>query len=438
MTTSGRTSRDRPAGPLFNNWDDIRLDNSSNNTIGIPNITTTVGGVTTCTTCGRDVFSGAGGSFYPGFPFPPPTEPSPSDPAAAIYGDGMVLENGSNANLVQDAFVGTDYTGSYSSGYLANLGDGVFVSNSSNNQIGVQEDSSSSASTTLNLFSGNIGDGVHIVSSGTGSSVGNQVVNTYIGTDVTGSASNPLLQLGNSGDGIALVGAQDTTIGPATIQVMPPTSTTVNYTITGVPNASYTIFFFGSGGTAGSTPVLLGTVTTGPLPATGTAMLSATFSSLQPGETVTASSPKNVISGNFGNGISITNDTAVAVLGNYIGLDATGLFSNTDLSNTLDGVLVSNSSKITIGGTVTAAANVISGNLEAGIRITGSPGLASTSANLIEGNKIGTTYSGNSDVANGTNGIEIVDSPDNTIGGTTSGPVPAPGTSSPGITAMAS
>jgi hypothetical protein len=405
------------SGPaLWNNTDDIRLNNSSNNTIGMPNTTGPDGPI-----FGRNVVSGAGFTGTAGINY---------------NGDGIVLENGSTYNLVQDAFIGTDYAGTHSDGNLANLGDAVFISDSSYNQIGAQTDSSA-AIMTLNLFSGNIGDGVRIASSAAptnpSTAVGNQVVNTYIGTDITGSASNTLLQLGNSGDGIALEHAQGATVGPATVSVtqavVDPTAGTIsiNYAVTGQPNESYTIGFFTttSNPSGGSTSVFLGQATTGPL-TLATQSFHAVFDlanvlppdpSLPTNPIVTASTPKNLISGNFGNGISIANSSAVVVRYNYVGLDATGLFSNTDLSNTLDGVLVKDSSGIAIGGTAPGSANVISGNLEAGIRITGSPGLASTGANLIEGNKIGTTASGNSDIANGTNGIEIAGSPDNTIGG---------------------
>ena len=66
----------------------------------------------------------------------------------------------------------------------------------------------------------------------------------------------------------------------------------------------------------------------------------------------------------------------------------------------------------TIGGTSAAARNVISGNATQGINITGS-------ANLIEGNFVGTDSAGTVAVPNGV-GVDIIRSK-NTIGGTTAG-----------------
>ncbi len=89
---------------------------------------------------------------------------------------------------------------------------------------------------------------------------------------------------------------------------------------------------------------------------------------------------RNVISGNLDDGVNIDAAAAVGnvVLGNYIGLDATGSF---DLGNASDGVLIENGAAgNTVGG---AAANVISGNNGAGVQLA-----AGAMGNRVEGNRI--------------------------------------------------
>ena len=68
----------------------------------------------------------------------------------------------------------------------------------------------------------------------------------------------------------------------------------------------------------------------------------------------------------------------------------------------------------TVGGTASGAGNVISGNADDGIYI-------SDSANLVEGNLIGTTADGSAAMANSSNGIYIDDAAANTVGGTAAG-----------------
>ncbi len=77
----------------------------------------------------------------------------------------------------------------------------------------------------------------------------------------------------------------------------------------------------------------------------------------------------NVISGNNGNGILVqTGSNGTIIQGNLIGLDAGG---TVDLGNTGDGINLNGVSGTTVGGTAAGARNVISGNNNVGIRITG-------------------------------------------------------------------
>ncbi|TFB08757.1 choice-of-anchor D domain-containing protein, partial [Candidatus Marinimicrobia bacterium MT.SAG.2] len=125
---------------------------------------------------------------------------------------------------------------------------------------------------------------------------------------------------------------------------------------------------------------------------------------------------RNVISGNFGEGVSIAGDDTLGgnlVQGNYIGTDLTG----TGRLNNTTGVLVLTSNN-TIGGMTEAARNVISTNLT-GISI-GSPDLPIVWGNLVEGNFIGTNAAGTAELGNDI-GIIIANARDNILGGTTEG-----------------
>ena len=120
----------------------------------------------------------------------------------------------------------------------------------------------------------------------------------------------------------------------------------------------------------------------------------------------------NVISGSGSYGVRL--DTGVAngnlVAGNLIGTNAAGTvaFPNVD-----SGIFINLGSDNTIGGTVAAAANLVSGNRLGGIWITGND-------NLIEGNDVGTNAAGTAALANGGDGVEIYSGGiDNTIGGGT-------------------
>src|SRR5205085_219298 len=108
---------------------------------------------------------------------------------------------------------------------------------------------------------------------------------------------------------------------------------------------------------------------------------------------------RNVISGNLGDGLEIGGSGAVRnrVQGNFIGLNKDG---DKAIPNAHNGVhlgdfpgVVGSPSHNTIGGSRVlsnvAAGNVISGNVESGVKID-----AGASDNLVQGNLIGTTASG--------------------------------------------
>lgn len=136
--------------------------------------------------------------------------------------------------------------------------------------------------------------------------------------------------------------------------------------------------------------------------------------------TIGGASPaaRNIISGNGGRGIYISaccdpNFVPSAYIqGNHIGTNADGTFALPNLGNgiTLD------RANITVGGAVSGAGNLISGNGADGINISGffgSPG------HIIQGNLIGTDRSGTLALPNQGDGIETFRADATLIGGTT-------------------
>lgn len=118
---------------------------------------------------------------------------------------------------------------------------------------------------------------------------------------------------------------------------------------------------------------------------------------------------RNIISGNTMNGILIDGQEN-HVMGNYIGVNKNG---NAAVANNR-GIYVWKSNN-EIGGSETGKGNVISGNSSAGIRLMG----ASATHNTIAGNFIGTDFTGAANIPNGSEGgvALFTNSNNNIIGG---------------------
>jgi hypothetical protein len=130
----------------------------------------------------------------------------------------------------------------------------------------------------------------------------------------------------------------------------------------------------------------------------------------------TSARARNLISGNAGNGVSIAGSSGISIVGNSIGIDATG---TQPVPNGNDGVLLDASPNNVIGGTDPGAGNVISGNAVAGVEIQNPASLG----NSVLGNIIGPDVSGMALVRNATStgnlvGVYINGAPSNIIGGT--------------------
>ena len=136
----------------------------------------------------------------------------------------------------------------------------------------------------------------------------------------------------------------------------------------------------------------------------------------------TSAAQRNVVSGNGGTGIALSNSTASGntIEGNYIGTNSAGTAA---VGNGADGVLLDNAPNNTVGGTTgvtvggacTGACNLSSGNTSNGFGILA----GSASGNTVAGNYAGLDVTGKQALPNGDIGFEAQDAPNNTIGGTT-------------------
>jgi hypothetical protein len=154
----------------------------------------------------------------------------------------------------------------------------------------------------------------------------------------------------------------------------------------------------------------IGLDTTGTNSINGTALLTYT-----PNNRLGGPSPasRNVISGhpNTGGIEMLIGGSNNIVQGNFIGTDRTGAkgLGNNSRAVVCGMGVTSN----LIGGTVSGARNVISGNFDRGITLDGSN-------NIVQGNYIGTDVSGTQPLGNARTGVEV-GGPGNSVGGTNSG-----------------
>jgi titin len=237
-----------------------------------------------------------------------------------------------------------------------------------------------------------------IVIKGSGAT-NNKVQGNYIGTDTSGG----VLAEGNSSDGVLMQNAPKNTIAGNTISHNGGNG--VSIVNKGATGNKVQGNYIGTNyaGTAGESEDGQGNSSNG------------VYISDAPNNTVggTTAGTRNIISGNGRNGVYVVNNGATGnkVQGNYIGTDLSG---TQDLGNGIDGVqLLDPPSNTTIGGTVAAARNVISGNDRNGVTIDGG-----SFSNKVQGNYIGTDLSGTQDLGNSADGVRIQrNAATNTIGG---------------------
>ncbi|MBI1321061.1 MAG: DUF5011 domain-containing protein [Candidatus Hydrogenedens sp.] len=395
------------------------------------------------------------------------TEPADRNIISGNGGSGIEIGgNANNGNAILGNYIGLNAAGT---GAMANAGNGVLFSGTSTNTFVGSSDTAG-----RNIISGNGGNGIRIISA-TADSV--SIFGNYIGT-----TANGLSAIANGDAGVVSVGGTNVLLGG-------PGENEGNL-ISG--NASYGVIFAANGGSPcriegnnigagrngfGALPneddgILLGDTTSGltihgnlisgnegngitldgagsgnvitanfigtsidgmaAVPNTGNGVQLKTGANTNIGEP----SAGNVISGNIGNGILLSPmvggtpvGTALNTLirGNFIGTSVDG---QSAIGNGQAGVaLADGTTGVTIGGNTAAAANVISGNLDAGIYAydLGTGDAVDTHTNTISGNIIGAKaadYSGirlfeTDALGNQANGITLLRTYNNTVGGTT-------------------
>jgi hypothetical protein len=123
----------------------------------------------------------------------------------------------------------------------------------------------------------------------------------------------------------------------------------------------------------------------------------------------TTAAARNIISGNTTSGVALVNATATANLiqGNYIGLNAGGTAAVPN-QGVQSGINITNGAS-----TNSVIGNVVSGNTQHAVTVFG----ATTNANVIQGNFIGTDPTGNVRLANGGIGVDVVSASNTVVGG---------------------
>ncbi|HEY1598691.1 MAG TPA: right-handed parallel beta-helix repeat-containing protein, partial [Pirellulales bacterium] len=343
---------------------------------------------------------------------------------SANIGDGVridALDNiGQSAtqNFVQGNRIGVDKDGNAG----ADLGNanGISLRNDSansdvlvsDNWIGADDDSDGTEDGVVkgaNVISGNRGNGLVVA----GVVDNTTIVGNYIGTDASGNTA-----VKNEGYGISVLSFAGQNDGPNNVGIGGDLPGAGNY-ISGNGADGINI---DQANDVSITDNLIGTNKEGTDALSNNGAGVAIYSSsnvsvgeTEPGSNTTLISLGNLISGNIEDGVVIDQGSSdVKVLGNEIGTDSIGV---NDLSNGGNGVVISNSSSVTVGGTDEATRNVIANNDQNGILIVG----ADAHDNHVLGNYIGLGSDGSTRLPNNANGVEINDGSSNFIGGTDDG-----------------
>jgi Ca2+-binding RTX toxin-like protein len=303
---------------------------------------------------------------------------------------------------------------------LGNAGHGVLIQTGAhNNTIGGSQSFSDLGPGNRNIISGNFAAGVRVDGATTADNV---LQGNFIGVDVSGNA-----RIANATLGVWLVSPLRTIIGTDSngtndgiegniisgnssfAQIFiesSPQQTVVAGNIIGLGYDGNTVI--GTSGASHGMEIKNGSIDT----RVGT-----------DSNGTSDTEERNIISGNTSNGIFVwamgTDRTLIA--GNYIGPDITGLL---DRGNAANGINVSTGvSNTTVGGTTSAARNIISGNNGVGISVSdgGTGGTVRTLGTVIQGNYIGTTKNGDAPLGNSGVGLTVNSSTQTTIGGTVAG-----------------
>lgn len=325
---------------------------------------------------------------------------SPGD-GNVIAGNGeagvLISGAGATGNFIQGNFIGTDITGTTA---VPNALSGVIINGAAGNTVG------GTYLGARNIISGNGESGVFVNGA---TATGNAILGNFIGTDVTGA-----LALGNVIRGISLVDAPNNRVGG--------TDAGAGNVIAANGGAGIGIFGNISSGNNSPSSTATGNRVEGNLIGTNAAgdarlgnddfgVVIENAPNNRIGGSSTAS--RNVISGNNEAGVIITGAASIGnvIAGNFIGTNAAGTAAIANAG----GVAIDSASGNTVGGADAGARNVISGNAGDGVVIGGG------GQNLVQNNLIGPGADGRSDLGNALNGVMILESVGNTVGGMTPG-----------------
>ncbi len=314
---------------------------------------------------------------------------------------GILINSGSNNSIIQGNKIGTDTTGTVSMGN-GNCGiqiqgnDGSILVASDNTQIG------GTSASERNIISGNTNQGINI-----NLGVSNTIIQgNYIGVDSTGMTA-----LANGQQGISINGFNGT-------DSLPCNNTQIGGTVSGARNIISGNLSSGiqlnndvhdtviqgnyiGVGSDGITTILNGFVGI---------LLAGSSTTTVTGTIIggTTSSARNIISGNTNNGIYLQNNVHDSIIqGNYIGFGSDG---TTPIGNGLYGIQIQGSgaqasTNNLIGGTTTAAQNIIANNTSFGV--------------LVQDDSILNPILGNEIYSNGGNGISLAGNGNNLQAGPT-------------------
>ncbi len=315
-------------------------------------------------------------------------------------GNGILIEGlTATANSIVDNNIGTNEPGTAAVG---NGGNGIEITNGAKlNTIGGNTPTTNTFTGTQtqapgkpadgNVISDNGGDGVLI----TGGAEDNTLSGNFIGSDVTGMHA-----LGNSGDGVGIIHADNNSLIGTTVTQDP-----FVYLNLVVANGGNGLVIDDSNnitvqandfGLADDNLTALGNRLDGVL-------IEGTSQNTQFGGIIPLG---NISAGNGRNGVEIADTASGTVVFNtFCGLPA---FVDTAVGNKLDGMLISST-----GGNNTIRTNVIAGNGLNGIHITGDASGVQVTEDII-----GLDTPGNSALPNGEDGVLIDGTAhDNLIGG---------------------
>jgi hypothetical protein len=325
---------------------------------------------------------------------------------------GMAVDNASGNGVTLNAgsitlnknYIGLNLAGAA----FGNGGDGVFVATtSSNNLIGLN--ASGASGVVANVISGNGGNGISFHGSS-----GNTVVANRVGTDATGTTA-----IANGGNGIWVTAASngngiggtiftdsgtgntnDPTGNKSTttpVFVVPPLGNLVSGNgqngILIDSNSQNNILNGNFVGTTANGNSALGNAADGVLitGANNNSLIGCQF----------VNNPfvyYNVVSGNGGNGLHVTDSNNVTVQANFFGVGANNA---SIIANQLDGILVDGTSQNTQVGGVIPLGNVVSGNTVNGIEV------KDTVSGFITFNTFGGLLAFQGAAANGNDGLLI-------------------------------